>query len=164
MKIKDLIPWSREKEMENPFAALQNEMNRLFNNFSSSGFNAPFFNGENGTMKEIYPNIDLLETEKEFIVNAELPGIDEKDVDVKLTHNQLIIKGEKKEEKFEEEKNGYVRTERSFGSFYRSIPVPAGIDPQKINAEFKKGVLKVTLGKSKEAQEEVVKIPIHAVN
>lgn len=166
MKIKDLIPWNREKEdsifryeNENPFFALQKEMNRMFDNFSRSIFDDSPFAKEMSLGKVIHPKIDVVETEKEIQVTAELPGMDEKDIEVNFSRDSLVIRGEKKVEK-EDKKKGYYLMERSYGSFRRAIPVPAGVDPGKVDAKFKNGVLTISLPKTPEAQKEMKKIAV----
>lgn len=106
------------------------------------------------------PRVDVKETEKEMTVSVELPGMDEKDVEVLVTNDFLTIKGEKKEEK-EETGENYSCTERHYGSFERVISLPDGIDREKVDASFKKGVLHIRLVKTAEAVEEVKKIAIH---
>ena len=165
MNIKELIPWGHEKKdvskpaNGHPFFALQNEMNRMFDNFSKSVFDfSPMSGGRFPT--DPTPKVDVVESEKEFKVTAELPGMEEKDIDVSFSGDALVIKGEKKEEK-EEKKEDYCMTERSYGSFQRAIPVSSGVDRDKIDAQFKKGVLKVVLPKTEEAQKEGKKIKIN---
>jgi HSP20 family protein len=99
------------------------------------------------------------ETDKEIKVSAELPGMDDKDIDVSLTRDALTIKGEKKEEK-EDKGKDYYKMERSYGSFTRSIPLPVEVDTDKVQATFKKGVLEITLPKTAKAIQETKKIPI----
>ena len=108
-----------------------------------------------------HPNIDVTETDKEIRVSAELPGMDNKDINVSLTKESLTITGEKKEEK-EEKKKDYYRMERSYGSFSRTIPMPVEIDTDKAKALFKKGVLTITLPKTAKAIKEKKKISIKA--
>ena len=96
--------------------------------------------------------MDVKETDKEIHIIAELPGIDEKDIDVSLSQNTLTIKGEKKSE-VEDNKEGYHRVERRYGSFHRSIPLPCEVNDEKIAAHFKKGVLTVQLPKTPQAQK-----------
>ena len=137
-----------------PFRALQRRMDRLFDDFAGD-YHWPFTNGR-GAMT---PTIDVSETDKEMTVEAELPGVDEKDIDVTLTDNLLTIKGEKKQEK-EEKKKDYHLTERSYGSFSRSMTLPFDADPAKIRAAFKDGVLTITLPKPPEVKAKVKKIAI----
>jgi len=165
MSIKDLIPWKRKKEVavqredEHPFLSLQKEMNSLFDNFFDRGFNLEPFGFGDGKLDAFSPRVNIADKEKEVQVTVELPGMDEKDIEVSVNNDLLTIKGEKKEEK-EEKKGGYYRKERSFGSFHRTIPLPDGIEEYKANATFKKGILNITLPKTKEAQKAVKKIPV----
>lgn len=103
------------------------------------------------------PVIDVNEDAIFIHVTAEIPGIDEKDLDVRIENNHLILSGEKKEEK-EEKKDNYVFSERTYGSFHRSITLPKGINTEKIKATYKKGVLKIDI--PKEGVEEPKKIAI----
>ncbi len=105
------------------------------------------------------PAVDVTETEKGYKVVAELPGMDEKNIEVKIANGVLTIKGEKQEEKEEEKQDYYVR-ERSFGSFERTFPVPPGVDLDNVDASFKKGVLTVTLPKTAEAQKAEMKVTV----
>ncbi len=107
------------------------------------------------------PAVDVTETDKAYEIAAELPGMDEKNIEVKLADGTLTIKGEKQEEK-EEKKKDYYLQERSFGSFQRTFQVPDGVDTDKIEATFKKGVLTVTLPKTAEAQKAEKKIAVKA--
>jgi HSP20 family protein len=117
----------------------------------------PFWRGELVFSKA--PAVDIAEKEKEYEVTAELPGLDESNVEVKFADGLLTIKGEKREEK-EEKKKDYYLSERRFGSFQRSFQVPDGVDADKIEARFRNGVLTVTLPKSAEAQKKEKKIVI----
>ena len=107
------------------------------------------------------PAVDVTDSEKAYQITAELPGMDEKSIEVKVTDGYLTIKGEKKEEKEEKEKDYYLR-ERHFGSFERSFNVPESVDLSKIEATFKKGVLTVALPKKAEAQKPEKKIEVKA--
>ena len=154
-------PGTQMEIRRDPFASFQREMNQLVDHFFS-GFNlsswAPF---ERGVARTFTPRVDVAETDREIKVSAELPGMEEKDIDVSLTRDTLTIKGEKMEEK-EEKGKDYYRMERSFGSFTRSIPLPVEVDTDKVEATFKKGVLTVTLPKKPEAQGTTRKIDIKA--
>jgi len=105
------------------------------------------------------PTIDVEEDDKSIHVKAEIPGIEEKDLDVKIEDNVLTLSGEKKEERKEEKKN-YIFSERKFGSFSRSISLPEGIKTDKINATFKKGILNIDIPKdeTKEAKKIEIKV------
>ena len=113
------------------------------------------------------PAVDITESDKAYEISAELPGMDEKNIEVKVVNGSLIIKGEKQEEKEEkkkEKKKDYYLHERQFGSFERCFEVPEGVDADKIEASFKKGVLIVTLPKKPEAQKPAKKIEVKAAS
>ena len=105
------------------------------------------------------PSVDVRETDKEIVVSAEIPGMEEKDIQVELAADGLTIRGEKRTET-EDKKEGYVRKETSYGSFHRFIPLPAEVQAAKASAELKKGVLTVTLPKTPEAKAKRKKIEI----
>jgi len=137
---------------------MQKEMNRLFDDFFRGIDTSPF--GEE-SLRKFSPAVDIRENEKEVAIQVELPGMDEKDVEVLLTDDTLTIKGEKKEEKEDKGKDHY-HLERVFGSFQRVIPLPPGVDSQKTEAKFKKGILRIKLPKREEAKIKGKKIPISA--
>jgi HSP20 family protein len=150
-----------------PFEGLRREIDRLFDDFGGAGwprlarrsFDMAPFSG--GAAWVTAPAVDFAETEKGYEVTAELPGMDEKNVEVKYADGVLTIKGEKQDEK-EEKKKDYYMNERTFGSFHRALQLPNGIDPDKIEASFTKGVLMVVVPKSTEAQKAEKKIAIKA--
>jgi len=145
-----------KRDVEYPVFGIQKEMNRLFDDFFR-GFDIASFNDESwGTFS---PSIDVREDGKALTVQVELPGMDEKDVEILLTDNTLTIKGEKKEEKGEKDKD-YYHLERTFGAFHRVISLPEGIDSQKADAIFKKGILKISLPKTEEVKTKGKKIEI----
>jgi HSP20 family protein len=159
-------PQEKESEREwRPLTTLRREIDRLFDDFhmwprpsARTVFDVePFWRGELSFGK--VPAVDIVEKEKEYEITAELPGMDEKNIDVKFADGILLIKGEKSEEKEEKEKDYYL-SERRFGSFHRSFQVPAGIDADKIEASFKNGVLTVKLPKTPEALKQEKKIAI----
>ena len=144
-----------------PLRSLRGEVDRLFDQFSKGfGFPSlePFWNRD---VEFETPAVDLTEDDKAFTITAELPGIDEKDIAVTTSGGMLVIKGEKKQEKEEKNKNYYL-SERSYGSFQRSFTLPDGVDQDKIAANFSKGVLIVTLPKSADAQKTQKKIEVKA--
>jgi HSP20 family protein len=142
-----------------PFSAMRAEMNRLFDTFVGRGFGDLPALSQVGWGKMMAPSIDLSENDKEFVVEAELPGMDEKDVSVTLSNGVLTLKGEKKSER-EEKKDDYHLMERSYGSFHRSFQLGDAVDPDKVSATFDKCVLKVTLAKRVEAAMAEKRIPI----
>lgn len=152
-----------------PFENLRREVDRVFEDFYPAAFRFPF--GERGFDLDLpFPRemmtgkalaVDFVETDKDFEVMADMPGMDEKDIEIKLANGVLTIKGEKSEESEEKRKDYYV-SERSYGSFMRSVQVPEGVDMDKIEATLDKGVLVVRLPKSAEAQKAEKKIEVKA--
>jgi len=153
-------------QMWRPFESLREEIDRLFDDFGR-GFWRPF--GRSLVAEEPLfrreltfpstPAVDVVESDKAYEITAELPGMDEKNIEVKVANDVLTIKGERQEEKEEKKKDYYLR-ERSFGSFERSFGLPEGVDADKIEASFKKGVLTLTLPKKPEAQKSAKKIDV----
>jgi HSP20 family protein len=152
-----------------PVESLRREIDRLFEGFDrdywSFPFRRPIFDVEPFWRRELSwtaaPAVDITESDKAYEVTAELPGMDEKNIEVKVVNGNLTIKGEKQEEK-EEKKKDYYLQERHFGSFERRFQLPEGVDADKIEASFKKGVLTVTLPKKLEAQKPEKKIDVKA--
>ncbi|MHA1134650.1 MAG: Hsp20/alpha crystallin family protein [Alphaproteobacteria bacterium] len=148
-----------------PLSTLRREFDRLFDDFSAASGQRPggmlsaepFWGGEFGLAQA--PAVDIVEHDKSYQVTAELPGMEEKDIDVKFADGVLTIKGEKKEESEEKQKD-YYHSERRFGAFQRSFRVPDGVEPDKIEATVKNGVLKVLLPKSDDARKREKKIEI----
>ena len=112
-----------------------------------------------GSFNSFTPAINVAETDSEYRVTAELPGMDERDIELSLHRDHLTIKGEKKQE-HEDSGKGYYRMERSYGTFQRTLPLPAEVDPEKVEAAFNKGVLTITLPKLPEQQSGARKISI----
>jgi HSP20 family protein len=138
--------------------AFQHEINRLFEDFWRD-FDLPMSGRAERGRGFVTPKVDVSEDGKEIVVAAELPGLDEKDVEVTMSDKALIIKGEKKAER-EERERGYSYRERSYGAFQRAIPLDVDILADQVTATFKNGVLTVTLPKSPDAQREFKKIAI----
>ncbi len=161
--LRYLIPWTRgatrlaqRREPTDLFGQLHRDIDRLFDEVWR-GFDVPGFAADG----RLTPRIDLAETDKEIEVTAELPGLDEKDVEVTLADGLLTIKGEKKSERTEEGKDIYV-SERSYGSFQRVVQLPQGVDTDKVAADFSKGVLTVKVLKLPELQANSKKIEIRS--
>ncbi len=154
MNVRDMIPWrgkeARLARLDDPLASLQRRMNSLFEDFFEPGLRAG---------GAFVPSVDVADKEKEVVVTAELPGMEEKDIEVTVDEGVLSICGEKCEES-KKERKGYYQVERSFGSFYRTIPLPAAVDRDQVKAVFKKGVLEITLPKTAEAQKKGKKIKV----
>ena len=162
MKFENLIPtqWNSYSKPvrynpEYPFFTLDGDMDRFLNHL-----NTDFFDFRTIPEQNHFPKVDVTETKNEFSISAELPGIDDKDIDVTLDDGTLTLKGEKKVEKEDKQGEFYSR-ERSYGSFQRTFKVPETIDQNKINASFNKGILTVKLPKTPESKREVKKIPIN---
>lgn len=160
MQIKDLIPWARKdhapepkSDDKNPIATLQQEMNRVFDNFWNRfrDLDWPWGGGE--------AKSDVVETGDHVEVSIELPGMEMKDIEVSVTDDMLTVKGEKKIER-KEEKKGYYLSERSYGAIYRTIPLPPGVDGEKAEASFRNGVLTIRLPQTPEAQARVKRIEV----
>ena len=163
------LPVKTEKSAPNPFATLRREIDRVFDDFHPFGWRMPsprsMFDIEvprlHAAVWPVAPAMDLVEKDKEYEITAELPGIDEKNVEIKLSNHTLTIKGEKTEAK-EEKKKDYYLSERRYGSFQRSFQLPEGVDADKIDATFGKGVLTVTLPKTAEARKAEKTIAVKA--
>ena len=150
--MRSLMPLfgSRDTVKSDPFTQLQNEVDRLFGDFSRAMPAGRWSLAQNGQMAL---SIDVSETDKAIEVSAELPGVDEKDIDVSLHDDVLTIKAEKKAEKESKDKTWHM-VERSYGSVRRTIGIPFSIDPDKVEAKFDKGVLRITLPKPPEADRK----------
>jgi HSP20 family protein len=148
-----LIRWEPVRELN----TLQNEMNRLFN----SVFDTPPPNGGGGGagLRRWIPAMDLVETDDDFVLRADLPGLAEGDVNIELEDNVLTVSGERKSE-HEERKEGYYRVERASGSFSRSLTLPEGVNADAIKASFDKGVLEVRIPKPEERKPRKVAITV----
>jgi len=147
MSIKNLLPRVFGKPDapvrhvdDDPFVSLQRNMNRLFEDFfqdmGTTSFDTAF--------GSFTPSVDVQETDKEIKVQAELPGLDENNINISLANNRLSISGEKKQES-ESNTGNFYRLERSYGSFRRDIALPCEVEEDKVDARFKNGVLTVTL-------------------
>jgi len=163
MKIRNLLPTVQRpsgSDVDHPFYSLQNQMNSLFDDFFS-GFDVAPRSLAAGGFGAFSPSVDVKESDKDFTIRAELPGVEEKDVEVTVTNDAVTIKGEKKEEKEDKGKN-YYYMERSYGSFNRVIPLAAETDANKAEASFKNGVLNITIPKNQSAKARGTKVPIKA--
>jgi HSP20 family protein len=155
------------EEAWRPMLSLRREMDRVFDDFfhfapfpfGRRAFELDPFRAVEGIFRPSFPAIDFVEREKEYVVSAELPGMDENKLEVKLSSGVLIIRGEKKEGR-KEEQPSYRVSERRYGSFERSFRLPEGIDEDKIDAKFLKGLLTIHLPKSEEALQKEKRIPI----
>ena len=155
MNLKSLIPVGRQRGLaraEGPFASLHNEIDRLFDDFTRG-----FPSIGNGMTNVTLPTMDVAETDKDIEITAELPGLEDKDVQINVSDNVLTIRGEKKAEKEQQDKN-YRLIERSYGSFERSLELPEGVNADAIKASIDKGVLKVVVPKPAPAQSKKIEV------
>jgi len=148
--IDNIIKHNNKELKENTF---RNNIDKLFDDFF-------FFSPTTLFKNDWEPSVDIEEGKDTIHVKAEMPGIDEKDLDVKIEDNVLILSGEKKEEKKEEKKN-YLYSERKYGSFYRSISLPEGIDKEKVKATFIKGVLNIDIPKKEVKEPKKITINVN---
>lgn len=162
MNVRDLIPWGRENnpaptvyrnEQTTPFLSLHREMNRLFDE-AFRDFGAPSLFGR----MPAWPSVEVADTDKEIRVSAELPGLEEKDVEVLMEDGVLTLRGEKKSEV---EDKARQFSERSYGRFERRIPLGFEVEDDKVAAEFRNGVLTVTLPKPENAPARAKRIAIN---
>ncbi|WP_260957706.1 Hsp20/alpha crystallin family protein [Pseudomonas citri] len=151
-----------------PLERLRQQVDHLFDDFTRGTGLSPFSRGlfdvQPAWRREFatrLPAVDISEKEKSFEITAELPGMDQKDIEIRLANGNVIIRGEKKEDR-EEKNKGYHLTERHYGSFERVFNLPKGVDTDKIEAQFSKGVLKLTLPKKPEALKAEKVVPIKA--
>ena len=154
------MPMSRSGEDTDPFLQMRREMNRLFDD-AFGGFGLSSVLGPALRQMPAAPKIDVSETDNEIQIKAEMPGIDQNNVEVLLEDDRLIIRGEKKEEREEDDKerNYHVR-ERVQGAFSRTLPLPFTPDPNQIKAEFKNGVMTITIPKPQEVKQKQHRIEV----
>jgi HSP20 family protein len=146
-----LVRWEPARELN----AIQQEMNRLFNTF----FDAPASGSGGGGARRWVPPMDLVETDDQFVLRADLPGLDESDVKIEVHDKVLTLSGERTYE-HEAKKDGFYRIERGSGHFSRSLTLPDGVDPDAISAAFEKGVLEVRIPKPAERRPRRVQIGV----
>jgi len=136
------------------FVTLQSRMNRLFGNPRG-----PEGEDEGLTSTAFAPPVDVYEDERNVTLKIEVPGIDEKDIDVRIENNTLTVHGERKFDKEEKEEN-YRRVERQYGSFTRTFTLPNTVDQESVQADYDKGVLKIKLAKREEAKPKQIKVNV----
>ena len=129
--------------------ALQNRMNSLFREMNE--------NDNPLTTASFVPAVDIYEDPKKVVLKLEVPGMEEKDLDIRVENNTLTVKGERKFEKDEKEEN-FHRIERRYGTFYRSFTLPSTVDTENVNASYNAGILKLELSKKPEAQPKQIKV------
>ena len=176
MDLKKIAPWNwfndEDEEAGTALTAqqsgqrqgqLQQEMEELFDEFFNGVALSPFKRGSlftnSLTAGLLKPTLDIGATEKEYTINVEVPGVDQKDIKLEISNNTLTVSGEKKQEK-EEKKKNYYRTECSYGSFQRVLSLPEDADQENIKARFKNGVLTMTLPRKSLPQSAIKQIAI----
>ena len=148
----DILPWKRNKDKH--AKELRREIDSMYDRFFEPDFlpsASVFGKGKWG------PKLDISEGRKDITVKAEIPGIEAKDLDISIDGRMLNIRGEKKQEQTEKEET-YYRVERSYGYFNRTIELPAEVDPEKVDASCKKGILKIKLRKTKPSETKRIKV------
>src|ERR1700723_1866952 len=148
-----LTRWEPVRE----FAAMQERMNRMNRLFRESY--SPEGPEEALTTTSYAPPVDIYEDEHNITLKLEVPGIDEKDIDVRIENTTLTVHGERKIEKEEKEEN-FRRVERQYGEFTRSFTLPSSVDPEQVSAHYDKGVLKIKLAKKAEAKPKQIKVTV----
>ncbi|MGD8262749.1 MAG: Hsp20/alpha crystallin family protein [Desulfobacterales bacterium] len=148
----DVLPWKRKKE--NQINALQREFDNLYERFFEPNSLPSSYFFKKGKWD---PIMDISEGRKDIMVKAEIPGIEARDFDISIDGRLLTIRGEKKQEQNQKEER-YYRVERSYGYFNRTIELPAEVNPDKVDASYKRGVLKIKLQKAKEQETKRIKI------
>jgi HSP20 family protein len=149
-----LTRWDPFREL----TTLQDRVNRLFQD-AWTGPSALHRGEESLTSGSFVPPVDVYEDEHNVVLKMEVPGIDQKDIDIRLENNVLTVRGERKFEKEEKEEN-FQRVERRYGSFTRAFTLPSTVDTESVNADYENGVLKITLAKRAEAKPKQIKVNV----
>ncbi len=165
MPITDLIPFRPKRslairrENDQPRALMMRDFDRWFDSFFEQPWSLMPWRLFDEEWETFTPSVDVKETDKKVIITAELPGLDEKDIEITVSGDSLILRGEKRQEE-EEKGEDYYRMERRYGSFQRVIPLPCEVEVDKADATFRKGVLTINLPKTPAAQSARKIIPI----
>ncbi|WP_408097779.1 Hsp20/alpha crystallin family protein [Peredibacter sp. HCB2-198] len=146
------LPTERTERGLNPFASFRNEMNDFFDRFAREIFPSD--------QSSFMPKLEVRDAGSKYELSAELPGMKEDDINISLKDNMLVIEGEKKNENKKEGK-GFYRSEISYGSFYRAIPLAADVNPDTVSATYKDGVLRISLDKTAEVESKTKRIAIN---
>lgn len=147
MPLTKYNPFAELAEFSTPFRLFQDAVSRMLSEPSES--------------RPWAPPVDIFETENDLVIKADLPGIDLNNIDVKVENGTLTLKGERKFERKEGSTEGYHRIERGYGSFVRCFSLPESVDPEKVSADFKSGVLTITMAKKEIAKPRSIKVAVH---
>jgi HSP20 family protein len=155
----NLVPWKNktEENRETGISRFRDEFDSMFDRFMGRGPGRDFFEPFFGMQSAAGPRLDLSETDHEITARVELPGIDPKEVDVRVEGNALVIAGEKKLDREEKQRN-YHFVERQYGSFTRRVQLPSTVDPNQVDASYKDGILTVNIAKRPEAQPRRIEV------
>jgi HSP20 family protein len=163
MANRALGPWTGSRGLSpfgpsrDPFGSFRREIDRLFDDFFTPVEGRSF--AASAAAESLWPRIDVEETDKAFVVTAEVPGLQDKDIELNLRDNLLTISGEKREER-QDQKRGAAYAERFYGQFRRTIPLDGELDEEKVDAKFRNGVLTITLPKSQKAEAKARRIEV----
>ncbi len=152
---QELIRWDREFPAFRGLQSLQQDVNRMFDEF----FRGDILANDSFTNRDWNPAVDIIENSGTYVLKAEIPGMSKDDVKITLENNTLTIRGEKKNE-FEKKEGNYYRVERSYGSFERSFAIPGNVKVSDIDAQYKDGVLTLTLPKMEEAKPKMIDVKV----
>jgi HSP20 family protein len=153
MRLPSLVPSRETSALMQPgfgLFGLHREIDRLFNEFAQGA-------GANGAPAKLIPNIDIAETDKAIEVSAEMPGLERKDIDISIEDDTLTIRGEKKIEEDQKDKN-VQHSERTYGVFMRVLQLPPGVDPSSVEATMSNGVLKITIPKPAKPEPKKIEV------
>ena len=154
------LPSMRKQHRYDPFFSLQEEVKDLLNRFNDW---SDFGDLTTSASAQFVPRVDVTDKDNQYLVTAEIPGMTEKDIKISLNENVLTLEGEKKSE-YKDEGKGFWRSEISYGSFYRAVPFTDEVDENKVQASYRDGLLKVTLGKKEGAAKKTKRIEINTQN
>jgi HSP20 family protein len=150
--LRDISRWSPVTDLAGEFLNMQKDIDRMFDRFRVS---VPEENGIYG----LTPSVDIIENDDHFVVNAELPGVEKKDVKITVADGVLTLKGEKKHT-YEEKSDRFQRVERSFGAFERSFTLPTSVKSDKIEASFANGILTISIPKAEQAKAKEIEVNV----
>ncbi len=149
-----LLPFGKDMPMS--LTEFQNEMNRLFERLWHSGITTRPLDGQDWA-----PSMDVLEEEDRYVIRAEVPGMEAKDIEVSVADDTVTVKGHKASERREGDERHYLRTERQFGAFLRAVSLPVGVDPSAVTATCKKGVLEIAVAKKEESRSKAIRVDVN---